>query len=120
MEMLAKEKEYQENQKIIMGSKYIDSKYDFVIRKSDGSPYNPNSVNRIVRKLTDSLNLPPCRIHDFRHMVATKMYNSGVPTEELTIQLGHGQLSTTEKIYIQKSNIASRANIQPLLAAYGI
>ena len=54
------------------------------------------------------LGLPHCRVHDYRHAVASILFENGVPLADVTTQLGHGQTSTTERIYIHKANIATK------------
>lgn len=56
----------------------------------------------------------PCRVHDYRHAVASLLFESGTPLADVTIQLGHGQTSTTERIYIHRSNVAKAENVQTL------
>ena len=82
--------------------------------KEDGSIYNPNSINRIINKMTDKLGLPHCRVHDYRHTVASILFESGAGLSDVTVQLGHGQTSTTERIYIHRQNVANKANMQVL------
>lgn len=120
MDMLKTEKEQQENNKRLLAGHYKIYKYDYVIRKSDGSVYNPNSINRIIRKMTERIGLPHCRIHDYRHAVASLLFENGTPLADITTQLGHGQTSTTERIYISKNNIAKVENMQALSNAIGI
>ena len=120
MNMLKAEKEQQENNKRLLAGHYKVYKYDYVIRKSDGSVYNPNSINRIIKKMTEKIGLPHCRIHDYRHAVASLLFENGTPLADVTTQLGHGQTSTTERIYIHKNNIAKVENMQALSNAIGI
>lgn len=94
--------------------------YDYVIRQADGSIYNPNSINSIIRKMTDKIGLPPCRVHDYRHALASLLFESGTPLADVTIQLGHGQTRTTECIYIHRSNIAKAENVKALSNAISI
>ncbi len=120
IDMLKAEKAQQTENKQILGSSYKVYDYDYVIRKADGSIYNPNSINRIIRKMTNEIGLPPCRVHDYRHAVASLLFESGTPLADVTIQLGHGQTSTTERIYIHRSNVAKAENVQTLSNAIGI
>lgn len=59
IDMLKAEKAQQTENKQILGSSYKVYDYDYVIRKADGSIYNPNSINRIIRKMTNEIGLPP-------------------------------------------------------------
>ena len=120
MNMLREEKERQKQNKSVLKSYYKVYEYDYVIRQSDGSIYNPNSVNRIIKKMEDKLGLPHCRVHDYRHAVASILFENGVPLADVTTQLGHGQTSTTERIYIHRANVAPKENVQTLANAIGI
>ncbi len=120
MNMLRVEKEEQEKRKKELGEYYKVYDYDYVIRQADGSIYNPNSINRIIKKMTDKIGLPHCRVHDYRHAVASILFENGTSLQDVSTQLGHGQTSTTERIYIHKSNIARAENMQALSNAIGI
>ena len=120
MNMLREEKELQKQNKEALKSYYKEYGYDYVIRQADGSIYNPNSVNRIIKKMEAELGLPHCRVHDYRHAVASILFENGVPLADVTTQLGHGQTSTTERIYIHKANVAPKENVQTLSNAIGI
>ena len=91
-----------------------------MIRKDDGSVYNPNSINRIIKRMTDKIGLPHCRIHDYRHAVATMLFENNVPLADVSKQLGHGQTSTTERIYIQRNTIVTKENMHTLSNVIGV
>ena len=118
--MLIAERTQQERNKSLLKEHYKTYDYDYVIRQADGSIYNPNSINRIIKKLTDKAGLPHCRIHDYRHAVASILFEMGTPLQDVCTQLGHGQTSTTERIYIHKSNITKAENMQVLARAINI
>lgn len=120
MEMLKAEKEHQQKNRELFGDLYKEYPHDYVIRQEDGSIYNPNSINRIINKMTEKLGLPHCRIHDFRHAVASILFDSDIPLRDITIQLGHGQTSTTERIYVHNNNKSNAQNAIVLSKAIGI
>ncbi len=120
MDMLSEEKEKQKRNKKLLSENYKTYDYDYVIRKADGSTYNPNSINRIINRMTEKIGLPHCRVHDYRHAVASMLFEKGTPLADVTTQLGHGQTSTTERIYIHRNNVAKVENMQILSNAIGI
>lgn len=120
MDMLKAEKQQQRQNKELLKSGYKTYDHDFVIRKADGSVYNPNSINRIIKRLTEQLGLPHCRIHDYRHAVASILFEKGTTLSDVTMQLGHGQTSTTERIYIHRSGAANIENAKTLSNALGM
>lgn len=119
IQMLREEKQKQENNQQRLKVLYQTHPYDFVIRQENGSVYNPNSINRIIKKMECKIGLPECRVHDFRHAVASMLFDNGIPLPDITTQLGHGQTSTTERIYIHKSNTANTANVRLLSGLIG-
>lgn len=120
VEILRAEREQQMADRQLWGNCYAVCDQDYVIRQADGRKYNPNSVNRIVNRFAAEIGLPHCRMHDFRHAVATMLFESGASLVDVCTQLGHGQTSTTERIYIHKSNIAKKENADSLAKMLGM
>lgn len=120
MDMLKDEKAKQNENKAFLGGGYKSGRYDYVLCQADGTEYHPHTINRKVRKLIDDAGLPPCRIHDFRHAVASMLFESGASISDVMTQLGHGQTSTTEKIYIHQKRIAKKENIRAISEMLGI
>ncbi|MBQ7400010.1 MAG: hypothetical protein IJW06_06110 [Clostridia bacterium] len=48
------------------------------------------------------------------------MFEQGISLKDITVQLGHGQTSTTEKIYIKKIKITKNESVEALTRAIGI
>lgn len=68
------------------------------------------TVRRHFALLLKSLNLPQIHVHDVRHMTATISLESGVPIADVSRMLGHKDIATTERIYIDKTTkMAKRA-----------
>ena len=68
------------------------------------------TVRRHFALLLKSLNLPQIHVHDIRHMTATISLESGVPIADVSRMLGHKDIATTERIYIDKTTkMAKRA-----------
>lgn len=118
--MLKVEKDKQEQFKQLLGNNYKMYEADYVIRQNDGTIYNPNSINRIIRKMTEKIGLPHCTIHEYRHAVASILDNGGVALQDITTQLGHSQTSTTDTIYIHRNRVAKQSNTQLLSNAMGL
>lgn len=120
MKMLKEEKNHQEKQREILKNAYFEYSYDYVIRQEDGRAYNPNSINRIINKMTEKIGLPHCRVHDYRHLVASVLFDNGTALRDVSLQLGHGQTSTTEKIYVHKSTVVKPEKIKILQDVFEI
>ncbi|MCR1952937.1 site-specific integrase [Clostridium sp. DSM 100503] len=104
-ELILQRIKYKEN-KDYFKDKYF--KGDYVICKSDGTPYNPayisRNFNRITREykhnvkkddgtieklnLIDELNIPPIRFHDLRHTHATLLLKSKLSIKVVAERLG--------------------------------
>ena len=118
--MLKIEKEQQEKNRRLFSNDYKTYEFDFVLRQADGSIYYPSSINRIITKLTKEAGLPHCRIHDFRHTVASILFENETPITDVTTLLGHSETQTTERIYIHKKTVARTATVQTLCNAIGV
>lgn len=119
VEMLRREKAKQEENKAFLGSAYKKGGPDYVVCQADGTVYHPHSINRKVNNLISKAGLPLCRIHDFRHAVASILFESGASISDVMTQLSHGQTSTTEKIYIHQRRVAKKENVQVLTKCFG-
>jgi integrase len=78
-----------------------------------GNPLHPTSVNRTLRFLLKTANLPRLRFHELRHSSATILLAMGVSMEEIQKLLGHAEFRTTSDIYthFQKQTAAKAAQI---------
>ena len=119
IDMLKSEFDRQNLIKSRIGACYPEYEYDYIIRKDDGSIYNPASINRIINRLILSAGLPPTRIHDLRHSVAQILFDSDVKIKDISTQLGHSDTRITEKIYLKRSNIAKKENADIISAKLG-
>ena len=87
-------------------------KNNYIVRTINGTPYcNLSAVNRVVNRLIANAGLPHCTIHGFRHTVASILDDNGVSLQEISVLLGHENVSTTEKIYIHRNHKAKAENI---------
>lgn len=113
LDALIQEKEKQDECSRLMGKCY--PKNNYVIRTVNGTPYsNLSAINRVVNRLIKKAGLPHCTIHGFRHTVASILDDNGVSLQDISILLGHENVSTTEKIYIHRSRKAKAENISLL------
>ena len=113
VELLQKEKEHQDKNRLLLKDCYTEYEHDYVIRQADGRIYNPNSINRILKKMMKELDLPYCRPHDFRHFHASILANLGkTAIIDITRQLGHSSTAITEKIYVHSNNTVPDDNLK--------
>ena len=102
-----------ENSKSATTHKYpLDDELISKIPDGNGFVFNVSTptVRRHFSKLLDSLELPQIHVHDIRHMTATISLESGVPIADVSRMLGHKDIATTERIYVDKTTkMAKRA-----------
>ena len=102
---LLKIKAKQEEEKRLCGAGYDDSGY--VCRWADGKPYSPSIISHNFAKLVKRSELPVIRFHDLRHSAASILIALGCNVKEVSVFLGHNQVSTTLDIYAHLFNNSS-------------
>ena len=70
-------------------------------RKKDGSRLKIGSLDNIIRKIGESVNID-AHPHKFRHTFATDLLEKGMPLEQVKVALGHENIRTTQ-IYAKTS-----------------
>ena len=72
----------------------------YVLCKTDGTPYHPDSLTQKWERFTASHGLPHIKLHGMRHTNATALIQAGVNEKKVVSQrLGHSDVSTTLRIY---------------------
>lgn len=94
----------QKEQKLALGSKWIDSGY-VVVDELGVAPY-PDTLTAAWRKALAGAGLPHVRLHDARHSCATLMHLNGVPTVVIAAWLGHQDPGFTLRTYAHSTNDA--------------
>lgn len=75
------------------------TKNNYVVKRRDGLPYNPNSITQAWNRFTKRNNMKHIRLHDMRHTNATTMIEEGVSIKTVQERLGHSDISTTMNTY---------------------
>jgi len=84
--------------------RYLDEKGD--------DPVNPNTIWQRVKKVGAAFDFEkPLTPHRLRHSAATRMHRNGVSVEDISGELGHASLETTQ-IYIQEPYASRAARIR--------
>jgi integrase len=70
------------------------------VTSSDGgtTPWRPDRVSRLFRRVADRDDARGVRLHDLRHYVATTMFEEGASSHDVAGQLGN-TIATTEAKY---------------------
>lgn len=118
-----KEKERQEYLKVKCQSD-IDGYNDFVFLNKDFRVHNQNSLNRVLQRIVKACNeeiigksskpdpilLPRIHCHMLRHTYGTRLNDAGVNVKAMQEMLGHKDIDTTMRIYVDASeNLISKA-----------
>jgi integrase len=64
-----------------------------------GVPVRPDCVTRAFRRIASGAELPPLRLHGLRHSWATTAHLNGVGLQVIADQLGHADVSVTDRTY---------------------
>ena len=79
-----------------------------VFTRPDGSGWHPQQVTKQFRQLAKAAGLPPCRLHDLRHLSASLQLAAGVDIAVVSKRLGHSALSFTCDTYCHLIGRAGR------------
>lgn len=92
---------------------YLESRDDnndalFVVSTEPHERLTPAGVEYIVKMIGNKAGVKKCHPHRFRHTLATRLINRGMPIEQVQKLLGHTKIDTT-LIYAQvdQSNVKS-------------
>ena len=91
--------------------KYGDCYHDdgFVCTYDDGTVIHPEYLTRKFGKLLEKNGLPTIRLHDLRHSAATNLLAMGFSIKDVSVWLGHADVTTTLNIYshvLEESKVA--------------
>lgn len=105
MELLKSYKKEQNQQKILIGDKWIDNNYVFV--QWNGKQMHISTPTHAFKDILDKYNstvdddekLPYIGLHGLRHTHATLLISSNTDIKTVSARLGHSNASTTLNIY---------------------
>ena len=95
--VLQKAKDTYIQDKTKLGNKFQD--FGYVVRKRDGTPFQPDSLTQKWRRFLEKNNFPLIRLHDSRHSNATALIQSGVSAKVVQQRLGHSDVKLTLDTY---------------------
>lgn len=72
---------------------------DLVFAREDGSPVNPETLGRVMRRHAMAAKLPLIRVHDLRHGYATAALQARVNPRTVADRLGHARVNVTLDTY---------------------
>lgn len=74
-------------------------KCDYLIQDGFGEPLSPQALSSRLVRLEKKKGLPHVTLHGLRHTFASLLHSKGVDMAQISAELGHGNLTTTQNIY---------------------
>jgi integrase len=71
----------------------------YVFTKPDGSPLHPETLTKTFIRLVKATGLPHMRLHDLRHLSASRALAAGVAPAVVSKRLGHAGIGITLDLY---------------------
>ena len=81
--------------------KYQDNTFDYFIFGGK-KPLSPTTIDRYKLLSCNKVNLRSITQHQFRHSYATYLISCGIPINVVSKLLGHSNIETTSRIYVQQ------------------
>jgi integrase len=97
MAVLAAHRTRQEGERSRWGHGWSDTGLAFT--REDGTPFRPEYLTHLFRKLVDAAGLPRIRLHDLRHTSASLALAAGIPVKVVSARLGHSSTVITSDLY---------------------
>ena len=119
-QLLNAHKKKQNRMKQLLKDEYEDS--DYVCTWENGKVIEPNYLTRTFHKVITESSLPPIRLHDLRHSVASNLLNKGFTVVQVADWLGHSSSATTLNFYAhadKTSKISISDSIEKSLCTKG-
>jgi integrase len=97
MAVLAAHHERQQEERDLWGRGWTDT--GLVFTREDGTPYRPEYLTHLFRRLVEAADLPRIRLHDLRHTSASLALAAGIPVKVVSARLGHSSTVITSDLY---------------------
>jgi integrase len=97
LESLRSHRARQAEARLKKGAEWQD--HGLVFPSAVGTPVSPRNLSREFYALREKAGVPPIRIHDIRHTVATHLIEAGVDVKAVSEHLGHKGVEITRAVY---------------------
>ncbi len=97
VEVLSQHRQKQDEDRKLAAEAWTES--GVVIATEIGTPYHPDNLKRIMKRICKKANVPVIRIHDLRHTYASLALSQHVDDKVLSERLGHTDVKFTRSVY---------------------
>jgi integrase len=97
VEALRAHRRRQLEERLLVGPAWTDSGYVFVDEL--GVPYHPGRLSELFGRSCRAVGVPPIRLHDLRHTMATAALQAGIHPKVVQERLGHSSIAITLDTY---------------------
>jgi integrase len=104
-------------ERLAVGEAWTHTGYVFV--DEAGQPYHPHSYLTMFHRACARADVPPIRIHDLRHTMATLALQAGVHPKVVQEQLGHSAINVTMDVYSHVPQAVRRESASKIAALFG-
>ena len=127
---LALKQEYERQEEEGFCVEDVDGMTNFIFMNRFGSPHNPASINRAIKRIVDAHNaeeevrakkekrapiiLPRFSCHIFRHTFASRFCENETNVKVIQEIMGHADVSTTMNIYAEVNENVTRESLEKL------
>ena len=87
---------------------------DLLFTTGKSGPLGGDIAYHHFRRVLRDADLPPMRLHDFRHGAASLLAAAGIPPRDVMDLLGHSQISTTLTVYTHSTEEARHQAMETL------
>jgi integrase len=112
VESLRAHRRRQLDERLAAGPGWVDSGYVFVDEL--GCPYHPTRLRILFERACHAAGVPPIRLHDLRHIMATTALRAGIHPKIVQERLGHSSIALTLDTYSHVTPTLQRAAAEKL------
>lgn len=82
---------------------------DYIFTTDSGEHFDPKNLDRALTRYYKRIGVEPKPMHTYRHTYGTNLCKNGVSIETASVLMGHSDISTTAKYYVNVSEDAKQA-----------
>jgi len=97
VEAIRSHRRRQLEERLLAGAAWADSGY--VLVDELGVPYHPERLGVLFERSCRTVGVPPIRLHDLRHTMATAALQAGIHPKVVQERLGHSSIAVTLDTY---------------------